>query len=486
MNTSVLKALAVILLFLSLSCSHAIAQYYPDEIAFLSTRYTGCDSVIGQRWDSTKKMWDHYNTYTYSTYPDGHIKSAALYNDTMKRSYSNVFFDSKGKLHHTHTYAYINGAGWVRHTSKHYEWDFLGRIGYQYDSMWQGSSGLQPAYRFNFYHDTLDRRTQLFIYVWDLAWKPSERWDYFYDANGNDTLERVYVWQTAISKYVEESRYRRSYDNLNRIAKLELYAYFGGPDLKLRRRHEYTYDSTGRYIHQLTSYLSGSTLAPGSQDSFFVDKGGMDYRLNYFNPHNGIWDAGSRTFCATTALPAKPLTLDAQLNGVDGGYTVTVSWQDNSNDEDGFVIYRSDDSLHWDTLKIMPKNTTSYIDSTVLADKIYYYRISAFNNFGRGEYSNVDWVETETGVEESELWYKILVYPNPVTDQITIRSGNADVKQIMLTDAAGKMVYYVETLPRGSGTFTIPAGKLTTGIYILSISTKDGVYYQKIIRANAR
>lgn len=83
--------------------------------------------------------------------------------------------------------------------------------------------------------------------------------------------------------------------------------------------------------------------------------------------------------------PAEPLDLSA----VNSDNNVTLSWADNSNDEEGFTIVRKD-SLdgNWAEIATIGANAASYIDN-VTSKGTYWYRVKAYNNNGNSLGSNV-------------------------------------------------------------------------------------------------
>lgn len=85
--------------------------------------------------------------------------------------------------------------------------------------------------------------------------------------------------------------------------------------------------------------------------------------------------------------PAAPTTLGASSsNGV-----VSLSWTDNSDNEDGFKIERSLDGLTgWTQIDTTGSGATTYADDTGTVGVTYYYRVRAFNGDGDSDYSNVD------------------------------------------------------------------------------------------------
>lgn len=69
---------------------------------------------------------------------------------------------------------------------------------------------------------------------------------------------------------------------------------------------------------------------------------------------------------------------------------IDLSWQDNSNNEDGFEIERSTNGIDYLILATVYSNVASYSDSGLTIATTYYYRVRAFNTIGdRSEWSNI-------------------------------------------------------------------------------------------------
>lgn len=86
--------------------------------------------------------------------------------------------------------------------------------------------------------------------------------------------------------------------------------------------------------------------------------------------------------------PDAPSSLDAKLkaNG-----NVKLTWNDNSQNETNFAIYRwkkVSGSYVLDRVFDVVKDTTTYTDSTVVSGKTYKYGIYGYNWFGLSGYSN--------------------------------------------------------------------------------------------------
>ena len=64
---------------------------------------------------------------------------------------------------------------------------------------------------------------------------------------------------------------------------------------------------------------------------------------------------------------------------------IDLSWQDNSDNEDGFRIQRKMGAGgSYSTIATLGTNTTSYHDSGLNPSTVYYYRVQAYNSYGSG------------------------------------------------------------------------------------------------------
>ncbi len=75
---------------------------------------------------------------------------------------------------------------------------------------------------------------------------------------------------------------------------------------------------------------------------------------------------------------------------INGQYQVVISWNDNASNESGYLIERSLDGVTFEPLFLggVGPDITSYIDSGVNANTMYYYRVKASND-DPDHYSNI-------------------------------------------------------------------------------------------------
>ncbi len=134
--------------------------------------------------------------------------------------------------------------------------------------------------------------------------------------------------------------------------------------------------------------VSGPGLLPKDTD-FFTDtvtisSGGIyTYRVWYSDAEqNHSADAVASIIAAKPAAPAS-LHASVLATGV-----IKLSWQDNSDNETGFIIERRTDSGSFEEVGTVAKDITNYTDSSVTAGHSYIYRVSARNPLGSSAYSN--------------------------------------------------------------------------------------------------
>jgi predicted phage tail protein len=117
------------------------------------------------------------------------------------------------------------------------------------------------------------------------------------------------------------------------------------------------------------------------------------YRLTAWN------NAGSsapllmstKTFETVPTLPAAPIALTITSVSIT---TIGLSWMDNSNNEQGFTIERSTDNRVFSPVSSTGPNVNTFPNTGLQANKLYYFRVRAFNSAGNSAYSNT--VSTRT------------------------------------------------------------------------------------------
>jgi hypothetical protein len=106
---------------------------------------------------------------------------------------------------------------------------------------------------------------------------------------------------------------------------------------------------------------------------------------------------------------------------------VSVTWQDESADETGFRVYRSDDGgATWGAVGETSADRRSLRDSGVAAGGSYAYAVAAFNDAGESAWSNVAWITLEAPAAPAQSAQDTGGQEQPAGDAQTGGQGGGD------------------------------------------------------------
>lgn len=151
------------------------------------------------------------------------------------------------------------------------------------------------------------------------------------------------------------------------------------------------------YVSNTDLHLTG--LSVGDADLAGVPVAGITDDIDgdvrdLINPYRGA-DEGN--------IPFLPILAPSNLVASADTFTVTLGWQDNSNNEGGFIIQRKDgDSLSGNpyiTIDTVGTNVNSFFDTGLNPSTTYTYRVYAINALGQSGFSNQEQVTTVIPVE---------------------------------------------------------------------------------------
>lgn len=180
-----------------------------------------------------------------------------------------------------------------------------------------------------------------------------------------------------------------------------------------------------------------------------VNDENLDSTIIYFYKLRGFKNSGFSDFSAeintsgtiTSGNLFPPTNLIASLSGIN---TISLSWVDNSNNENYFAVERSSDGNKFDRIAALFRNTTTFMDSgsDLMIGSTYYYRIVAYSNEDSA-FSNTQSIKITSG---------ILLPPTNLT---AIYNSSVKVIQLNWNNSDNNILYFDIERKTGNGTFSI-------------------------------
>ncbi|NLL29182.1 MAG: T9SS type A sorting domain-containing protein [Bacteroidales bacterium] len=160
---------------------------------------------------------------------------------------------------------------------------------------------------------------------------------------------------------------------------------------------------------------------------------------------------------------------------------VTLNWATASeSNNDFFTIERSSDCLNFDIIGTVAGAGNSnqtlyyYFKDANANNGMLYYRLKQTDFDGSFEYSKPISV-----ICNDELLEEIKVYPNPVTDELTIEAiGNNEVLNFEIINPMGEVVCKNSFVQKT----TVQTSKLAKGAYVVKIENGQKIEFIKIVK----
>jgi hypothetical protein len=152
---------------------------------------------------------------------------------------------------------------------------------------------------------------------------------------------------------------------------------------------------------------------------------------------------------------------------------VALSWTDESDNETGYKVYKSQNGTDFTLLATLPANSNAYADADVTGFATYYYYVLGTNSAGNGQQSNTLQIRAGNNAP---------VISN--LSNIFIRVGAQVNEPFNVTDDAGDQVTvaisdkpsFVSLTSTGSGNYNIRVSPTieNTGTYNVTVTATDG------------
>lgn len=238
-----------------------------------------------------------------------------------------------------------------------------------------------------------------------------------------------------------------------------------------------------------------------------------------FQPNPGFWDYGAVPICKGTTLFGSPVRAgySVQFRQPSQGSFALFGVTGDANDDSHYSEHPMGlDTWHHVVFSRCDTNQLLFLDGSLVADSItpadrnldvnILFTMGAMNRdpsniqdsefftgalddvrIFKGRCLNLAEIDTLANdldltmgtLDEGESWTALTVFPNPVSDVITVRADSkwAGPLEVMILDATGRTVRILG-LPQfsgaaGSGMLQVPVAGLATGSYILQVRTND-------------
>lgn len=206
------------------------------------------------------------------------------------------------------------------------------------------------------------------------------------------------------------------------------------------------------YTSTQNSYCNSSTSTLTASSGTFTDGSGLD---KYANNSNCSW-----------------------LIQPTGASSITLSFSafDTELNYDGVIIFDGANS----SAPVLGQFTGTTIPSSVTSSGGSMYVVFLSDESLRSNGWNANYNSTTLALNENDInSNSIKIYPNPSKGEFNIQSHLDEVITVEISDILGKNV--VSSFQIEKGVSKVNTSNISTGVYILKFSNKNGTYSQKLI-----
>jgi outer membrane protein assembly factor BamB len=228
----------------------------------------------------------------------------------------------------------------------------------------------------------------------------------------------------------------------------------GATNVSINTHLEWKSQSNTNYSLYFGTSKSPQLIAQNLSKANYTFSSPLNYSTTYY------WKVKAKNFSGekTSALwkfttqdiprPKSPSNLKYQWIGSNA---VSLSWQDNSTNETGFVIERKSEN-GFSKIATLSQNTLSYRDLNLIPSTNYSYKVYAFNSYGTSTFSNELTVKTSSASAGTLKWkYKI----GPI-----LYTPAMDLKETIYFSSQSGTLYAVNSL--GALIWKYPIGMATS------------------------
>ena len=186
-------------------------------------------------------------------------------------------------------------------------------------------------------------------------------------------------------------------------------------------------------------------------------------------------------FVFDSALPVRLVAFEAKRseNGTD------ISWQTaNETASTYFDIERSADAQNWERI--------GRLNAKGESDKLVYYKFRHEGSLSGERYYRLKMVDADSSFAYSRICHvpaantghDMVLYPNPATSSVTLRTSEVAISSVELLNDVGKRVKTFQPSLPVTTEMNLPLDNVQPGIYLLRMKTGGGVFEtKKLVKA---
>ena len=226
-----------------------------------------------------------------------------------------------------------------------------------------------------------------------------------------------------------------------------------------------------------TGYFAHNRIIAGQDTTTFFGGNNDMFTIKYGYP------------CSSDSALIEPVaTTNLHLICKDAD-SVLLTWNDNSNIEWGYHIYRATGNRNatYTLIDTTAKNVTSYFDNTIAANTNYWYKVAAFNNIGDGVFTNIDSSMgcKATGINAlNKNTFAAKIYPNPTqTGEFTlsVQSNETGKAQLQISNYMGQIILDENVQLNNSNQWHLNLSKYSSGTYLVTLKTSSGNFGERVM-----
>jgi len=271
---------------------------------------------------------------------------------------------------------------------------------------------------------------------------------YSYNSSNRLTEDSIYVYTGTGWRMVAKTYY--TYNAAGNPITIETYADSTAP-LREKIKYENTYDAGGHLLTVLTSYFDGTSLTPYVKDTFAYTPG-LNFNTSWKEyQYDGINHYWAPYFYEVKHINAAALPDTLYIKGFD---SLANSWVPQTMQVANYDTFRLPTTLY-----SYQYNGTAY---PLLASNVTSYYYQRYND--------------NTGVATTTNKHNVVIYPNPVEDNVNIKiEGLAANTNILITlyNTSGQIVRSLSTVWQ-SNALQMPMADLNTGVYWINVQDRSG------------